>query len=335
MKTLIIPPSAGERILPFYLAAEEWAAMCLDGNDDWFFAWQVAPTVICGRHQDMPLEVDMDYARSHGIQVWRRKSGGGCVYADRHNVMFSCITSGDGDVQRCFDRYTGHICRMLGEVGINAEPTGRNDIAVGGLKVAGNAFYRCHGRSIVHGTMLYDVDTATMGRVLTPSRAKLMSKGVQSVPARITTLRRCGLAMDCGEFVSHAMTSLSTGGAYTLSGTDLARVEEIMQDYLQPGYLQRDGLRRLPLHASRRIEGVGEVCLSMAHDADGRIAECRLSGDFFGSQQAKTQLCARLRGVRPDRGSLVSALDGCPVGEAVEGLDTATFIDLITETTIP
>ena len=94
MKHLSLPDAALWRRLPFYLAAEEWAARVLP-PDDYFFAWRVAPTVICGRNQDMAAEVDLDYCRTHGIDVVRRRSGGGCVYADRNNWMFSYITPSD------------------------------------------------------------------------------------------------------------------------------------------------------------------------------------------------------------------------------------------------
>ena len=332
MKTLIIPPAEG-RVLPFYLAAEEWVARNLDGADDWFFAWQVEPTVICGRHQEMPLEVDMDYARDYGIQVWRRKSGGGCVYADSHNVMFSYITADRGGVQGCFTRYTGLVCGMLASLGIDARPTGRNDIAVDGHKVAGNAFYRSHGRSIVHGTMLYDADPDTMGRVLTPSRAKLMSKSVVSVPARITTLRRCGIAISCDDFIRRAVTLLGSNGSYTLAPADVAAVEEIMQEYLQPGFLRREGVGMRAPGASRRIEGVGELSVSVDIAPGGIIARCAVGGDFFGSRDALERMCAALRGVSAERDPLTGVLGGFLPGDAVEGLDAATMAGLIIEAT--
>lgn len=328
MKALIIPPEAGGRILPFYLAAEEWVAGHLSA-DDWFFAWQVSPTVICGRHQDMPLEVDLDYAREHGIAVWRRKSGGGCVYADNHNVMFSYITSGTG-VQGCFHRYTDHICRMLAAMGITAEPTGRNDVAVSGHKVAGNAFYRSHGRSIVHGTMLYDADPDTMSRVLTPSRAKLASKGVQSVPARITTLRARGIAVSCDDFISRAMDFLGADGSYILTDTDIAQVEEIMQSYLRPDFLLREGRGAHPVRRSIRFDGVGELRASLALTDDNTIADLDLSGDFFGSYERKRELTDRLRGVSLSARAIAAALDGFPVTEAVEGADADTIVRLLT-----
>ena len=39
--------------------------------------------VIFGRNQVMLAEVNVDYCEQHHIQYYRRKSGGGCVYADK------------------------------------------------------------------------------------------------------------------------------------------------------------------------------------------------------------------------------------------------------------
>lgn len=331
MKAVIIPDNRPQgRILPFYLAAEEWVAANLPA-DDWFFAWQVAPTVICGRHQDMPLEVDLRYAADRGIEVWRRKSGGGCVYADSHNIMFSYITGSQG-VQGSFGSYTSHICRMLATLGIEAAPTGRNDVAIDGRKVAGNAFYRASGRSIVHGTMLYDADFETMGRVLTPSRAKLLSKGVQSVPARVTTLRAAGLAISCQEFIRHAVATLCPDGAYTLSDTDIVAIEDIMRSYLTPDFLRREGLGRLPRGNTRRFEGIGEVSLRWAPTSDGRIDRVSLSGDFFGCDSDVRRLEQALAGVSATRHGVISALASLDIGRAVEGLSPENVAALILDT---
>ena len=56
------------------------------------FTWIVAPTVIYGRHQCAEAEVNEAYCREHGIAVVQRQSGGGCVYADRGNLMVSFVS---------------------------------------------------------------------------------------------------------------------------------------------------------------------------------------------------------------------------------------------------
>ena len=105
MKNIVLPDTE-ERSLAFYLAMEEYVANVVE--DEAFFIWRVAPTVIIGRNQDLEAEVNMDYCRRNGVRVFRRKSGGGCVYSDMGNIMISYI-SRRGDVAEIFDGYLSSV----------------------------------------------------------------------------------------------------------------------------------------------------------------------------------------------------------------------------------
>ena len=180
-------PTCKVRPLSFYLAMEEYVARHLD-EPDAFFMWQVAPSVIFGRHQVAANEVNLDYCREHGISVYRRKSGGGCVYADEDNVMLSFVTS-EENVGFAFNRFVNMVLLVLRKMDIEAVGTSRNDILVGGHKVCGTACYHLAGRSIVHSTLLYDTNMAHMVNAITPSKEKLQMKGIESVRQRITLLK--------------------------------------------------------------------------------------------------------------------------------------------------
>ena len=110
------------RELPFYLAMEEYVARHVDVADA-FFIWQVSPTVIFGRNQLIENEVNLDYCRSHNIATYRRKSGGGCVYADMGNLMLSYITK-EENVNFTFNRYINMVALVLCRLGVEAKATG-------------------------------------------------------------------------------------------------------------------------------------------------------------------------------------------------------------------
>ena len=101
--TYVALPGDKQYRLPFYLAMEEYVAREFPAQD-YFFMWQVDPTVIFGRNQLVESEVDCEYCNSNGIQMYRRKSGGGCVYADMSNIMLSYITP-SSNVNFTFNRY--------------------------------------------------------------------------------------------------------------------------------------------------------------------------------------------------------------------------------------
>lgn len=185
MKNIILPDKE-ERSLAFYLAMEEYVAKHVEGEA--VFVWRVAPTVIIGRNQDLEAEVNLDYCRNHGVKVVRRKSGGGCVYSDKGNMMISFI-SARGQVAAVFEKYLDTFTSCLRSLGLNAEKSGRNDILVEGRKVSGNAFHQLPDRSIVHGTLLYDTDFTALEEAIRPPVEKLQRHGVASVRQRVENLK--------------------------------------------------------------------------------------------------------------------------------------------------
>jgi len=83
------------------------------------------------------------------------------------------------------ERNVSILTRALTRLGVRAESSGRNDLLVGGRKVSGSAYKQNQQRAFHHGTLLVDVDTSILGRVLNPSKAKMQSKGVASVVQRV------------------------------------------------------------------------------------------------------------------------------------------------------
>ena len=185
MKHIVLPDNRPRRLV-FYLAMEEYVARNLN-EKECFFMWQVAPTVIFGRNQVLEDEVNLDYCRQHGVEVIRRKSGGGCVYSDKGNIMISFI-SRRGDVSEVFDRFLSALTSCLCGFGVNAVRSGRNDVLVEGRKVSGNAFHQLPDRSIVHGTLLHSMDLDAMQQALLPPVEKLRRHGVGSVRQRVMNL---------------------------------------------------------------------------------------------------------------------------------------------------
>ncbi len=180
-------PTHEIRPLSFYLAMEEYVARHVD-EPECFFMWQVEPSVIYGRNQVLENEVNVAYCNEHNIHIYRRKSGGGCVYADEGNLMLSYICDGD-QVGFTYHKFMQMLLLVLRKMGVEAVSTTHNDILIGDRKVCGTAFYQMPGRSIAHSTMLYDTNMEHMLHAITPGAEKLEKKGIQSVRQRITLLK--------------------------------------------------------------------------------------------------------------------------------------------------
>lgn len=233
MKYISLPVSETRR-LSFYLAMEEFVARHLD-EPDAFFMWQVEPSVIFGRNQVLENEVNVAYCREHNIKLYRRKSGGGCVYADMDNLMLSFITT-EENVNFAFSRFVNMILLVLRRLGIEATGTQHNDIMIGDRKVCGTACYHVGGRSIVHSTMLYDTNMEHMLNAITPGPEKLEKKGIQSVRQRITLLKDY-TTLEGVEALKQLIRDTLCVGERQLSQDDVAKIEAIEASYLKEEFI--------------------------------------------------------------------------------------------------
>ena len=169
-----------------YLALEQ--ELAADIQDPLFFTWIVAPTVIYGQHQVCEQEVNESFCRENNIHIVQRKSGGGCVYADEGNVMVSYITPSTHS-QTEFEEFIIRLANALQALGYAAVTTEHNDILVDGHKVSGAACYKLSNATIVHATMLYDVNLDALQSAITPTAAKLAKHAVSSVRQRVRNLK--------------------------------------------------------------------------------------------------------------------------------------------------
>jgi lipoate-protein ligase A len=172
---------------PHYnLAVEQYLLENVQEGCCILYLWQNKNTVVIGRNQNAWKECRTEVLGEDGGVLARRLSGGGAVYHDLGNLNFTfLVPTADYDL----DKQLGVImegCRLLG---ISTERSGRNDLLTDGRKFSGNAFYEQGKHSYHHGTLLVDVDMNKLSKYLKPSKAKLTSKGVDSVRARVINLK--------------------------------------------------------------------------------------------------------------------------------------------------
>lgn len=315
-------PENKNRLLTFYLAAEEYVANNFD-RKDYFFMWQVNPTVIFGRNQLIENEVNLEYCKNHDIKTFRRKSGGGCVYADMNNIMLSYITD-EGNVNFTFNKYINLIVFMLNKLGVNAVSSGRNDIMIDGRKVSGNAFYHTPKRNIVHGTMLYDTDMQNMVGSITPSDTKLISKGIQSVRQHITLLKDY-IDLSLEEFKAFMKQQLCDE-EITLTEKDIEQIKIIEQEYLSDEFIYGNN-PKYNIISKQRINDVGdmEIRIEIKNDI---IKSINVMGDFFIAGDIDAKIIKPLRNVPLERNRISEALPDS-LSEIIPNLKKDDFINLI------
>ncbi|AFD00638.1 Lipoate-protein ligase A [Methanocella conradii HZ254] len=156
-----------------------------------FYRWLAPGAVSIGRFQNARDEIDVDACRRLGIDIVRRRTGGGAVF---HNgeITYSvaaperCFPSG---IRESYREICSYIIRGLSYLGIKADFRPINDVIVNGKKISGSAQTRRNGVLLQHGTILYRLDRQTMFTVLKPSKLKLSDKPASSFEAGIASVK--------------------------------------------------------------------------------------------------------------------------------------------------
>lgn len=322
-----LPPETEGRRAAFYLAAEEYIADALP-QGSYFFTWQISPTVVMGRNQVMHQEIDLDFCRHEGIDVIRRRSGGGAIFADERNIMTSLITE-FCPVEPLFHEYAEAVAEALRSLGAPAQVSGRNDITLeeNGGKICGNAFYQKTDRCIAHGTMLYDTNPRLMEGALHPDLLKLKQKGVKSVRSRVGLLKDYLSTIDV-RTLREKLRTLLCDRTVALTDGDVRHIEQQEQRYYLPDYLygssaHADIIRR------QRIEGCGTVELHISLSGSLILDVC-LAGDYFCLGDADTAFRTTFTGLpfTPDR--LTQAIRQHHPEQCIRGLTEEALIGLLT-----
>ncbi|HZK03948.1 MAG TPA: lipoate--protein ligase [Bacteroidaceae bacterium] len=319
----VVLPNTKIKNLPFYLATEEYVAKYLD-NRDYFFMWQVNPTVIIGRNQLIDTEVNISFCKKNNISIFRRKSGGGSVYSDYKNIMCSYITNRKG-VNGTFNYYLDKMTDILLSLGIPAEKNGRNDILINGRKVSGNSFYKSGGKSIVHGTMLFDTDLEPLVKSLTPSNDKLVSKGIASVRERVTKLSEyTNLSIE--EFKNYILQKLCSG-TVQLGNNALEAIEVIEREYYTNNFIYNNNPPYTIKNCTRTANaGSIEARIELKNNI---IRNIHLYGDFFTGSEIENTILSKLIGTEYTLKALNRVLSGYVVEKHIIGLKKSELISLI------
>ncbi len=184
------------------------------------FLWQNEHTVVIGRHQNAWAECRVSQLEADGGHLARRGSGGGAVYHDLGNLNFSLLTP-----RTWHDpvRSTRLVIDAVRRLGVDAIQSGRNDILAGGRKFSGNAFLLTPTAGLHHGTLLIASDFERVAKYLSVPKAKLSTKGVSSVRARITNLT----AIEPQVTIERASTALLQAFIQTYQKREMAASETV------------------------------------------------------------------------------------------------------------
>ena len=148
--------------------------------------WEAGvPFVVLGSAQKAAREVRLDACAEDGVPVLRRCTAGGCVLQGPGSLNFSLAVRyddwpGTRDLRGSYCLILSCITGGLKRLGLAASQEGVCDLAVGGLKVSGNAQRRRKHAFLHHGTLLHRPDLAGMARYLAEPADRPEYRGTRS-----------------------------------------------------------------------------------------------------------------------------------------------------------
>lgn len=201
------------------LAKEEVVFDTLDESRHVLVLYVNDRCVVCGKHQNPWREIDLAAARRAGVPVHRRVSGGGTVYHDPGNLIFSFMTRRDA-----LDREANleTVRAALRRLEIGSDRVGTFDLYAAGRKISGNAFCFRRNRAMHHGTLLLSADHELMGRLLKAGEPAITTHAVASRPAHTTSLRSIDRSFD----IASLERAIVEEAAKAVDATDVRRLEE-------------------------------------------------------------------------------------------------------------
>lgn len=262
----------------FYFALEEYIMKnLLEEGKSFFFTWKIKGVVV-GKHQVLENEVNIDYLKENNIELFRRPTGGGAIYADENNTMFSFIVNKDKKMN--FRPYLQLVIDAMKKLNLEITFSGRNDLLYEDKKISGVAYLQNKYGFLIHGTYMYDVDIETMIRAITPNDEKLISKGIDSVRNRVANLKEALNGLTLSELIEHLENEITTS-VYELSDEEEKIIFEMAKKYEKRSWR----FDKQPPHTKvlkKRIKGgMFNIMLDLRY---GIIENIKISGDFFNIQ---------------------------------------------------
>ncbi len=308
------------------LAMEEYLLRQVRDEEMILYLWQNERTVVIGKNQNPWKECRLAELSEDGGKLVRRLSGGGAVFHDLGNLNFTfLVTKENYNVEKQLEV----ILRAVRHMGIPAEKSGRNDITVDGRKFSGNAFFSDGVHCYHHGTLLVQVDMSMLSHYLNVSREKLVSKGVESVRARVANLTEYLPELTIDRMRKELVRAY--GEVYDLVPVELS-VSELQSEELQrleEKFSSREWILGKKMEFNYSIDrrfSWGNIDLEFDVDA-GQIISCKAYSDALETRYFD-KLSEALRGGAFSSTAMVDVLKELPIAseEAVMHQDVMELL---------
>lgn len=311
----------------FNVALEEY--LLNNYEDDFFIIAINEPSIIIGANQSTTEEINSLYVKMNNIKVVRRLSGGGAVFQDEGNLNFSCIYKDEDSSLIDFSKVSDLISEFFNNnFDVEAKFSGRNDVAIEGKKVSGQARFRFKNKILHHGTMLLSSNKKCLTDSLKFNPDKYFDRTLSSNHERMTNLNEhlsesISIEKFKQLFLNFIRNRLPESPMFNLSQKDIDAVNELVKNKYSTWDWNYGS--ELDYNFTNCIfTKAGSVCLYLKTD-NITIQGIRIFGDFF-AQKPVVDLESALIEKTYDEKSIRAAISDFDLNYYMEGIDIEDFI---------
>ncbi|BBD71994.1 ligase [Sulfodiicoccus acidiphilus] len=293
-----LPPQDGPHMITSFVAVADYVSK---GGKNTFLTFTTSePFVNVGVHQEIWLEVDMDFVRRRGLTVVRRDLGGGTVViTDGEQDFFVVVNAEEAPAapSKLYQRYLAPVVEALRSYGLNATLRDQ-DIVVNGRKISGNGAMTRGNAVVVAGNVLMRLDLDVIAGAIRVPSEKFRDKMAKDMSQWLTSLEReLGYLPTREDLVSRLKRAFEEAGVrFEDSPLTLEEVEEwnrLAEDKRAESWTFYRDNRHPSLRTERcvKISSAAVLChvdhkgrklvRLTARIVDGKLDEVSISGDFF------------------------------------------------------
>ena len=200
-----------------------------------FWNW-ASKGIIIGRFQSVRNEIHEDAARSMGVTISRRMTGGGAMIVEPEGSITYTIAAPEPLVAgmtfaESYEFFDSWVIDALRELGVDAWYVPLNDITSSGGKLGGAAQARKKGIALHHTTIAYEMAPGMLTQLLRIGKEKLSDKGVTSAEKRVGPLRQ-QTDIDRDVIINHMIGHFESRyglGTSDFTEQELQRLEELVE----------------------------------------------------------------------------------------------------------
>ena len=294
-----------------------------------FILRPATPYICIGFHQDAEQEIDLNFASSNNIPVFRREVGGRAVYLDSGQLFFQLILRKDRpevpeNKSEFYRRFLIPVIETYREFGMPAEYKPINDVIANGRKVSGTGAAEINDMVVLVGNFILDFNYEMMSKCLNVPDEKFRDKVFKTLQENLSTFQReTGRIPETralGDALARRYEAILGPMTFRTAPNPklVAKADDLQAERQTPEWLFANDRRRPDARQVKIREGVyviqnmlktpGGLIRVSAVNEDGRLHDVHISGDFFFyPAEYLKELERALDGVQADPGLVTEA----------------------------